>query len=352
VALIGLIDLDEPLEARAEAALQRALREAGVSRTIAASDARAVDANDRVLLVGADTLLEAPMVVAMAEGSVATLACLPNELDTAQYELIDGATRWAGWAALPGDMVAETAQGLAPEWSLASTLVRQAVQRGALRVDAGRQGALIALDAPDAVAAIDEARLRSAMRPRRGICGRIVEKAALFVAERLLGVEHKLRWAGGVAALLFAGYAAALGYGWLGSAAGVLIVLTVALRMLRGLGAVEGQSLNWTNRAADGLALAGLAGITGWLWQAGGQWGVAPLAIVLAADTVMASEDELDADAPLWWRGDAPAYAAMMLVGSLVGQTVAALVAATVYASVSFAVARRRLRNQRLAIGT
>ncbi|HET9629523.1 MAG TPA: hypothetical protein VFP14_08595, partial [Novosphingobium sp.] len=57
-------------------------------------------------------------------------------------------------------------------------------------------------------------------------------------------------------------------------------------------------------------------------------------------------------DDPLWWRGDAPAYAAIMLLGSLVGQPVAALVAATVYASISFAVARRKLRAQRLAIGT
>ncbi|HTI31924.1 MAG TPA: hypothetical protein VL405_07305 [Sphingomonas sp.] len=352
MALIGLIELEEPLEARADAALHRALREGGVTRVIAPAEARTVDANDRVLLVGADTLLDRALVAAMAEGSTATLACLPNELNTARYELIDGTTRWAGWAALPGDMVAETAQGLAPEWSLASTLVRRAVQQGALRVNAGRQGALIALDAPDAVAAVDEARLRASMRPRRGICGRIVEKAALFVAERLLGVEHKLRWAGGAAALLAAGFVAAVGYGWLAPAAGALILLIVALRALRALGAVEGRPQSWTNRTADVLALIGLSGAAGWLWQASGQWGVVPLAIVLAADTVMASEDEVATGEPLWWRGDAPAYAAVMLFGSLVAQPVAALVAATVYASASFAVARRRLRNQRLSIGT
>jgi hypothetical protein len=350
VALIGLIELEEPLEPRAEAALQRALREGGVSRVLTPAEARSIDGNDRVLLIGADTLLDGPLIAAMAEANATTLACLPNELDTARYELIDATTRWAGWAALPGDLVAETAQGLAAEWSLASTLVRRAVQHGALRVDAGRPGALIALDAPNAVAAIDEARLRAAMRPRRGISGRSVERSALFVAERLLGVENKLRWTGAAAGVLTAGYAAALGYGWLGLAAALLILLSITLRIVRGLGAVEGRPQRWTNRAADGLALAGLAGVTAWLWHSSGQWGVAPLAIVLAADTVMASEDEIDD--PLWWRGDAPAYAAIMLFGSLVAQPVAALVAATVYASASFAVARRKLRAQRLAIGT
>ena len=352
MALIGLIDLVEPLDARAEAALQRALREAGVTRTITTAEARALDPNDRVLLVGADTLLDGAMIAALAGGSAVTLACLPNEIDTARYELIDATTRWAGWAALPGDLVAETAQGLAPEWSLASTLVRQAVQQGALRVDAGRHGALIALDEPEAVATIDAARLRAAMRPRRGIAGRLVEKAALFAAELLLGIEHRLRWAGGAAGLLLAGYAAALGYGWLAPAAGALLLLIVALRIVRGLAVVEGRPLLWLDRAADALALAGLVGVTGWLWQASGQWGVFPLAIVLAADTVMAAEDEADLQKPLWWRGDAPAYAAITLFGSLAGQPVAALVAATLYASASFAVARRRLRAQRLSIET
>lgn len=352
MALIGIIELDEPLEPRAEAALQRTLRESGVTRVIAPGEARSIDANDRVLLVGADTLLEAALVRAMAESKGTTLACLPNELDTAQYELIDATTRWAGWAALPGDMVAETAQGLAPEWSLASTLVRRAVQQGALRIDAGRQGALIALDAPDAVAAVDEARLRAAMRPRRGICGRFIEKAAFFVAERLLGVQSKLRWVGGATGLVLAGFAGSLGYGWLAPAAALLILLTVALRVLRGLTAVEGHPLSWTNRAADALALAGLAGASGWLWQTSGQWGVFALAIVLAADTIMASEDEIEAGEPLWWRGDAPFYAAIMLFGALVGLPAAALLAATVYGSASFAVARRRLRHQRLSIGT
>lgn len=352
MALIGLIDLDEPLDARADAALQRALREAGVTRTIATAEARALDPGDRVLLVGANTLLDGAMIAAMAAGPALTLACLPNEIDTAHYELIDGTTRWAGWAAMPGDMVAETAQGLAPEWSLASTLVRKAVQQGALRVDAGGQGTLIALDAPDAVAAIDRTRLRAAMRPRRGVAGRLVEKAALVVAERLLGFEHRLRWAGGAAGLLLAGYAAALGYGWLAPAAAALLLLIVSLRIVRGLAIVDGWPLPWLDRAADLLALAGLAGVAAWLWQLGGQWGVFPLAIVLTADTVMAAEDEADAQAPLWWRGDVPAYAAIMLCGALAGQPIAALVAATAYASASFAVARRRLRAQRLSSGT
>ncbi len=344
MALIGLIDLDEPPDARAGAALQRALREAGVTRTITTADARAVDPNDRVLLIGAETLLDGAMIAAMAEGSGATLACLPNELDTARYELIDGTTRWAGWAALPGDLVGETAQGLAPEWSLASTLVRKAVQQGALRVDAGRQGALIALDAPDALVAADEARLRAAMRPRRGIAGRLVETAALFVATALLPVDPRLRWAGGAAGVLSAGFAAALGYGWLAPAAAALILLTMALRVVRGLAEVDGRPLRWTDRVADGLALAGLAGAVGWLWQASGQWGVFALAIVLAAATAMAAEDEADAGAPLWWRGDAPAYAAIIGLGSVADVPVAALAACAIYASASLAVARRRLR--------
>ncbi|CAM3183646.1 hypothetical protein SPAN111604_08905 [Sphingomonas antarctica] len=352
MALIGLIDLEDPLDARAEAALHRALREAGVTRIATPGEAAKFDRGDRVLLVGADTLIDSAMIAAMAEGPTSTLACLPNEVDTSHYELIDGATRWAGWAALPGDMVAETAQTLDPDWSLALTLVRRAVQHGALRVDAGRAGALIDLSAGDAVAAIDEARLRTAMRPKAGICGRIVERAALFIADTLLGVEHNLRWIGGATAALLGGFGAALAYGWIAPAAVSFILLTISTRAWRGLTLVAGRPLPWLDHAVDAAALAGLAAATGWAWTSSGQWGVVPLAIVLAADTAMAAEDEADAAAPLWWRGDPPAYAAILLAGSLAGHLVPALVAATVYASASFAVARRRLRVQRLSIET
>jgi hypothetical protein len=94
VALIGLIDLDEPLEPRAEAALHRALREAGVSRIASPDDAAKLDRGDRVLLIGADTLLDGTMISAMADSTAEMLACVPNEADTVRYELIDGATRW------------------------------------------------------------------------------------------------------------------------------------------------------------------------------------------------------------------------------------------------------------------
>jgi hypothetical protein len=347
VALIGLIDLEEPLDARAEAALHRALREAGVTRMATPADAAKFDRGDRILLVGADTLIDGAMITAMAEAPTTTLACLPNDPDTSHYELIDGATRWAGWAALPGDIVAETAQTLDPDWSLASTLVRKAVQQGALRVDAGRAGALIALNRPDAVAAVDEARLHTAMRPRAGIPGRLVERAAEFVGEALLGVEHGFRWVSGVTVALFAGASVSLFYGWIAPAALAFVLLTVSVRALRGLTLVAGRPVPWLDRAVDAAALGGLVAITGWTWTWSGQWGVIPLAIVLAADTAMAAEEELDAQAPSWWRGDAPAYAMIMLLGSLAGQPIAALVAATAYASISFAAARRRLRAQR-----
>ena len=344
MALIGLIDLEAPLDARAAAALQRALREAGVTRTIAPAEAATVDRGDRVILIGADTLLDAPMIAAMGEGHGATIACLPNEIDTTRYELIDGTTRWAGWAALPGDMVADTAQTLDPDWSLASTLVRRAVQQGALRVDAARAGALIALDAPDAVAAIDEGRLRAAMRPRAGISGRIVERAALLAAELLLGVEQNLHWAGGAVLVLLAGLGAALAYGWLAPAALALILSIIAARALRGLAQVAGHPLPWIDRATDGLALAALAATTWWTWTWSGQWGVVPLAIVLAADTNMAAEDEHMLGEPLWWRGDVPTYAMIVMFGTLASAPIATLAAVTIYASVSFAVIRRRLR--------
>ena len=344
MALIGLIDLDEPLEGRAEAALHRALREAGVSRVVGPDDGARLDRGDRVLLIGADTLLDSAMITAMAEGVTATLACLPNELDTARYELIDGTTRWAGWAALPGDVVAETAQGLAPEWSLSSTLVRRAVQAGALRVDAARPGALIPLDAPDAVAAIDLGRLRAAMRPRSGVSGRIIEHAALLVATELLPVTHNVRWAAGATALGVAAYGGSLAYGWLAPAALSLILIVVAARVWRGLAAVAGRPLPWLNRASDALAIIGLAVATYWTWTWSDQWGVIALAVVLAADTVMASEDEESLGEPLKWRADAPAYATLFMTGALVGQPIPALVAATAYASISFAVVRRRLR--------
>jgi hypothetical protein len=61
-----------------------------------------------------------------------TLVTLPDQPDHIEFERIDAADRWAGLALLSGQTVRETAAMLG-DWSISSTLMRNALQAGANR---------------------------------------------------------------------------------------------------------------------------------------------------------------------------------------------------------------------------
>jgi hypothetical protein len=130
-----IVMLVDQIPAAMVAAFDR-LRADGIDIDIA-RDAR--DAADRIhpdeqLLVFASGIVADKALVSLLAGqTVSTLMTLPDSAENANFERIDAADRWAGLALIDGKLLREIVAMLG-DWTLASTLLRSALQAGAARL--------------------------------------------------------------------------------------------------------------------------------------------------------------------------------------------------------------------------
>jgi hypothetical protein len=130
-----IVVLVDQMPAELVAAFDR-LRADGLNIDIA-RDVR--DAADRIhpdeqLLVLADgVVIDRDLATVLASSKANTLFTLPDGAETARYERIDAADRWAGVALINGKMLRDTVSMLG-DWTLAPTLLRTALQQGAVRM--------------------------------------------------------------------------------------------------------------------------------------------------------------------------------------------------------------------------
>lgn len=126
---------------RVPAALAQAvdrLRRQGLRIEIARSVADALDRfhpEERIILIADGAVAAQDAVDALAAGSAPALLALPDVQDYADFERIDAAERWAGFALLSKPALEATAQMLG-DWDLTSTLLRRLVQADAARISA------------------------------------------------------------------------------------------------------------------------------------------------------------------------------------------------------------------------
>lgn len=126
---------------RVPAALAQAvdrLRRQGARIEIARSVADAIDRmhpDERIMLVADGAIVAQGAVDALVAAHAPALLALPDTQDHAEFERIDAAQRWAGFALLGKPALEATAQMLG-EWELGSTLLRRLVQADALRIEA------------------------------------------------------------------------------------------------------------------------------------------------------------------------------------------------------------------------
>lgn len=114
------------------------LRRQGARIEIARSVADAIDRfhpSERIMLVADGAVAAQGAVDALGREDGAALLALPDNQDTAEFERIDAAERWAGFALLDKASLEATAQMLG-DWDLTSTLLRRLVQADAVRIDA------------------------------------------------------------------------------------------------------------------------------------------------------------------------------------------------------------------------
>ena len=108
------------------------------------------EAGSLILLIGDGVAPPAELVAALADEPEPAVAIVPDDESHAMFERIDGESRWGGVAVVDARLLGSTAAMLG-DWDLQSTLLRRALQEGALRVPVGEAGgdALLAETAED-----------------------------------------------------------------------------------------------------------------------------------------------------------------------------------------------------------
>ena len=183
------------------------------------------EAGSMILLI-ADAVVPPSELVASVAGEAETaLATVPDDDAHAAFERIDAATRWAGVALVDAGLLGSTAAMLG-DWDLQSTLLRRAVQEGAVRLRAAEHGGepLIAEGGTDL-----EQFQRRLFAASRGVRPDWVSRYLLPPVEEL-ATEYLSRSAvrpiwlmWGALALTFAG-AFCFSRGWLGAGLALLVV--------------------------------------------------------------------------------------------------------------------------------
>jgi hypothetical protein len=261
------------------------------------------EAGSLILLIGDGIAPPADLVVALAEEPEPAVATFPDDEAHDAFERIDGAARWAGVALVDAKTLASTATMLG-DWDLQSTLLRRALQEGALRVPVAPEGAEpILADSPEQLEVFQRGLFAASRGARPDWASRYVLPPVEELATAQL-IETNVRpswliW--GALALTLTG-AAAFSRGWLITGL-VMVVLSTpldtigarlaALRLMPLPKRMWARALLWP---AAGIALLALGE---WEWRHGSGWG-AIIAAVAAAAFAQAARTEGEKGKASW----------------------------------------------------
>lgn len=294
----------------------------------------------RILLVGDGVAAPADLLGQLAEEVEPAIAIVPDDEAHAAFERIDASSRWAGAAIVDGRTLGATAAMLG-DWDLQSTLLRRAIQDGALRVPVTAVGEPLLAEGVEQLAGFERGLIASSRGARRDWASRyvlpIVEE---FATERLMDSAVKPQWLIWGALALTVGAAFAFTRGWLWPALGLLAVSTPLDLVARRLATLRLRPLS--SRAisprllwpAAGLALLAL----GWrlAWHGSG-WGAFATAVAGAAFAEAARIERGHAEIPgrIWLFSRRNAIFAAIPF-ALAGAWATCLAALATYAAVSF----------------
>jgi hypothetical protein len=298
------------------------------------------EAGSLILLVGDGVAAPAELLAQLTEEPEPAVATVPDDEAHEAYERIDATSRWAGVALVDGRTLGATAAMLG-DWDLQSTLLRRALQDGALRVRVASAGEPLLADSAEQLGGFERALIASSRGVRSDWASRyvlpIIEE---FATERLLETPVRPQWLIWGALALNVAAALAFTRGWLWPALGMLVLATpldlVAQRLatlrLRPLPprSLSGRLL-WP---AAGLALLAL----GWrLAIHGSGWGsfVTALATLAFAEAarIERGHDEVPGQVWLFSRRNAILAAVPF---ALAGAWTLCLAALALYAAASF----------------
>jgi hypothetical protein len=323
------------------AAIQR-LRHDGLAVGVVEGIDAAADAlaGQKVLLI-ADACLPEPLVLRdlshLPVPAVATLADIP---DHSRYERIDANVRWAGAALIDGHRVAETATMLGG-WDPVSTLLRRAVQDGAMRLAVDESPPMLLVDTAS-LATAEAAIVAAARRPAGDWISRFlfahIEELAL---PTLLRRRVDASWLALLAALLAVLAGAEAWFGWRWLALGSLLLGGPLAAGAARLARVQARPIafDWALEAVRVIgAVVASVGLVTSLAMTDRQWGWWLVeTLLLGGMAALEAALRLRGSPRMLWVASLDGLAWAMLPLALIGRWGIGLGALAAYACLSFA---------------
>lgn len=322
-----IVVLVEQLPAAMIALLDR-LRADGIDVDIAREPRDAADRihpEEQVLLFSPGFVGSRQIVEGLAAQARPTLVTLPDIPAHAGFERIDASERWSGIALLTGQSVRDTAAMLG-DWSISSTLMRSALQSGAVRWR---------LETSDGLAIISTALQAEAMSASLVDTVDAIDQSPFvrLVAQPLakLAVPHLLKWQVpfallAVLPLIFLGSAVLLALlGWFATGFALLCVAALAealATVLAQLSVRDEASLALFKRVRSPAFYIMLL-LLGWaVAGASGDW--APLLLSLWGVSILIIQPQAVSRMPKW-RATSESASLIILLALLFSAPVAGL---------------------------
>ncbi|MGN6059578.1 MAG: NTP transferase domain-containing protein [Sphingomicrobium sp.] len=297
------------------------------------------EAGATIMLIGDGIAPTADLVAQFAEEPEPVVMTVPDDEAHEHYERIDGESRWAGLAVVDAQLLGSTAAMLG-DWDLQSTLLRRAIQEGALRLPAEGAAEPILVERPEDLESFERRLLQASRGTRTDWVSRyLLPPVEELATEQLMETSVRPVWLIWAALLLSIAAAVCCLRGWLGAAL-VLMILSAPLDIVASrLATLRLRPLParlMSRRVLGAAAGVPLMALAWWEMGHGHGWGT----LVAGAGTIAFSEamrlEKLglpDADPWLFSRRSA-IFAAIPF--ALAGAWTPYLVGLLLYAAASF----------------
>jgi hypothetical protein len=304
------------------------------------------EAGSSILLLADGLAPPVELVTHMAEQGEPAVAIVPDDEQHQAYERIDAGSRWAGVAMVDAQLLGSTAAMLG-DWDLQSTLLRRAIQEGALRIHAADAGGepLLAENAGQ-LADFQRVLIQASRGARTDFASRyLLAPLEDLATEQLMETPVRPSWLVWAGLGLTFGGAFCFTRGWLGAAL-VLLILSTPLDLIAGrlaslrLKPLPARMLSRTALwPASGLALLAIG-----LWEMrhGPGWGALVTAAAACgfAEAARIEKALMPPGGELWLFSRRNAIA-LAIPFAIAGQWTAYLLAVLGYAAISFFIIQR-----------
>ena len=244
------------------------------------------EAGSTILVIGDGIAPPAALVAQLAEDQDSAVATVPDDEAHAMFERIDNQARWAGIAVIEGELLASTARMLG-DWDLQSTLLRRAIQEGAVRAPVSAGMVPVLAEEPGQLVEFQRGLLAGSKGERGDAASRyVLPPIEDWATEQLIESQVRPEWLLWAVAGLTLAAAFAFLRGWLGVGVGLLIVSTPLDLVAGRLATIRLRPLParyWARRALWPISGLALLALGWWEWRNGSGWGAMVTALSAAA---------------------------------------------------------------------